>query len=574
MTEVFRVQLVSLYRSPEVVGCTAEPVLHTELVIQGQGTTHEGHQENERGIIMGSVGLLAKHHYVAIDVVSHFEEGQPLRIEDSLKSIRARPPPYIHVEGGGRLFLLHPIEHNRYLLSVTVPKTVWRWFGPTALHVLLSTAVRGYEIGTDVAAVASVPTYYPLHNRISENATAVQDALRTRMQQVVEFTAHLTECISQGTVSSPTISQVSAQVVASVNKMCSCSPSALRHSNQFRVMMQKLVWSATNFSEYTSMNGAIASGGLCDGYKRLVVTASAVWHRGEPVFSCGSCEDFQMYLLPAALTTYMCRCLGEGAQQTITIKCFAMHARTGADCLRVPGYLKQMSQPHHVGATVCLSFASAGGWCIALQMEVALNDFTGAPMSHIVSGVIKLISTTLEAPQFTKLMANKSAETLHCAPSASLFTAAASGVMESVRQIGIYQHYCSNGAYAINILQNTCIYHYCKGDTSHPGETTECRNPWPESLDAAALELVKLTSFSLRYGSGRASRNGSALCAAPRSSSPFTILRTNGAVVAMLVVPLLFPDAAVALLVLELAPSGSTAPAIRAFASWLAAKVM
>ncbi|KEG11546.1 kinesin [Trypanosoma grayi] len=577
MAEVFRVQLVSLDVSAMTEG-GAPSLLHAEAHMHGRGAMHEDTDAHD-DTASSPVELLSKLYYGAASIVSEVEDGCVLsERQTAAVQQRCQSPAHMDLQGGSRLFLFHPVEEGEFLLAVTIPVGVWRWLGPVALHVVLSTAVRGYEISTHVAAVTSVPTYYPLRDRLAENAPAVQDAVRERMKQLIEFVNFLNECGHRETASAAALRQGGQEAVAAAQKMCYERPSSIRTSNRLSMTLQQLLWSATSSSDYIALSGTMPSGGMCDGYKRLIVTAAAVWHLGEPLFSNSSREDFEAHLLPAAIVAYAEQCSAgrraDATLQPVTVKCLAMHSQTGRDAVRTAGYVKH-SQQNEQRAIVCVVFVSSGGWIIVLCLEAALNVFTGSPMPHIVSGVTNLITMTLETPRFADVVREFTACNLLVARPSAALTAPVHRVLQAVRHLGLFTHCPTSTAYATAVSRDTCLYRYRR--ETQDAVVGVWWVPWPEHMSKAVLPLVKLASVAFRY------RRQKGYCGSSSSSSirvthgltSFSLLRGRDAVVVLVAAPVFDLEPRVVSFLAEMDPKGLPAVAeLRAFAMWVLSKAV
>nr|CCC95177.1 conserved hypothetical protein [Trypanosoma congolense IL3000] len=574
MVEVFRVQLLGSNASKKDGNEQPDLVLHDEINIDRRSVTSGDAGEEEEELTRGSTSIHAMQNWSAAIAIKYIEGDVGEGADGALMSVashetRDRPLACCRLRGGGRLLMLNPVEDGNYLLAITVPRCIWRWLGSVAFTIVLSTSVRGYEIPYNVASVISVPTYFPLRNRVVENVGAVQEALSERMRQIVEFTTYLSECGKQETSTSAASMHDARVVVMTIQRMHNTIPSHLCHRGRLGIAMQNLLWSATSYSHHISLSGAIGSGGLCKGHKRLVVTASAVWLHGKPIFSSSTPEDFQMYLLPAAVVTYMSRQLTSQSNFLITVKCFALHSRTGADCLRFPGYIKSQSAAEFSSAAICLCFASEEGWIISLLTEVALSEFSGAPISHIISGVTKLITTTFATPRFVNFVNSEDPERLLPIKSSSITTVPFPVIFEALRGIDIFQHCCDNGIHAVNVLQNTSVFHFEKKSSNCEYIDDSFSDPWPNHLGAAATEMTRFAAQSFRH---RKRRNDCCIDSGRNcmpSSPTFSVLRSDKAVVVMAALPVCTPRAAVYLVVLDLCSGGTTTSELRAFALWL-----
>ncbi|RNF11008.1 putative pre-mRNA splicing factor ATP-dependent RNA helicase [Trypanosoma conorhini] len=565
------------------------PLLHVEFHMQQRGDAlYDEAELRAEGRDTKSRALLTRLYYGAANIVREIEAGPALvRGRPIAAGGSRRSSAHLHLQNGDRLFFQQPVEAGDYMLAVTVPAGVWRWLGPVTLQILLATAVRGYEIATSVAAVASVPTYYPLRERLTESAGAVEDAVRRRMQQVMEFVELLSECEHHETASSAALLRGGQEVVLATQRLCHERPSPARSDSRLSGTLQQLLWSATSYADYVSLSGAFASGGVCSGHKRLVVTAAAVWYRGVPLFNSGPGDDFEAYLLPAALVAYADRCLASreatAVQQPITVKCLSMHRQTAQEAPRAAGYVRQHEDAKEQTAAVTLAFVSLGGWIIALHMEAALNAFTGAPMPHIVSGVTELITRTLETPRFATLVrlhtaggqvmmeGQTASTTVSPAPTtaaaAAAMTAASACILRGVRHFGLFAHFCAGASYATTVARDICLYRYRQ---TAPSEVVSNEwSLWPRHTQTAVQRLVELSALTLRRRCRKACGGG------VERLATFSLLRGRRSVVVLLAVPACSPVPKVVFFLAELEPEGiPAATELRAFATWVLKKVV
>ncbi|KAH9597332.1 hypothetical protein LSM04_009387 [Trypanosoma melophagium] len=590
MSGVFRVHLGSLDVNI-MSDMTAAPLLFAEFEIRGRGDVYYDTDRHEERTSM-STALLTKLYYGTASVVNEMEKGCMLSessntstmISEKKKDVHKieevkqnhfyyGTPSHVHLEGGGRLFLLHPVENGEYLLAVTIPQSLWRWMGEITLQVLLATAVRGYDIECNVAAVTSVPTYYSLHDRITENAKAVEIALRDRMKQLVEFVAFLDQCGHSENASSEALLQEGQETVITLQRMCFERPSSIRVNSRLSSTLEQLLWSATSCSDYITLNGALPTGGMCEGFKRLVVTASAVWYHGEPLFSNASIEVFESNLLPAVISAYGEKCLSHRnsniMEDAITVKCLAMYSQTKRGGACTAGYLKQQEQQENASA-VCVTFLSSGGWAIVLRLETALNVFTGTSMPQIISGVRNIISTTLETPRFTTLVLQLMAGNMLSLGSKSTLTGPTLSCMQVVRNFGIFTRYFNTSTCISRGPRDACLYHY----KSHTADTKfiSRRRPWPEYMRNVVESLLKLATLSFRQRCSIVSSGGSS---GIYSSSPFSLLRGKDILAVLLAVPVYGPIPKVLFFLAEINQTGAPAATeLRAFATWILSKVV
>ncbi|KAG8342236.1 hypothetical protein ERJ75_001522800 [Trypanosoma vivax] len=575
MNELFRLQLVSLSTDTKSDGAAVSVLIHVETASGGSGRATVG--TDKVGELNSEASLLAARlSYAAASVVSQVEDGVPLSRSAAVEKLQGRPQSTVYLSGGGRLFLLHPIEGNTFLVSLLIPPVVWSLMGPVSLQVMLATAVSGYEISPDVAAVSSVPMYYSLRDRITESPAAVEKAVHDRFRKILEFATYLKECQHDGFVPPDGLASTGGEGVRSLQRMCYEFPGHSDASGHLTATLQQLIWSATSPTDVVSLSGAIASGGMREGYKRLVVTAATLWYRGRLLFHSGSFEDYALYLLPVGVVAFADKCLSDRkpspAHQPVAVKCFAMQMRTGADCLRTVGYSKRHDAAHS-GAGVCLSFVSSKGWVIVLQTEAALNSFAGASVQHLVTGVTNLITTTLQAPRFGDLVEQFAPGRLVMDSSRAIAGATPFlHVARAIRHLGVFEHHCAGVTYAPPRLQDFCTFRYSKGaaDSVTPAEQWL---PWPRHLSRAALGMVSFSCRLLRHGHGPRLLRQSNVPLKPLSLS---VLRGPDATVVLLTVPLHGPKVGIALLLMEVNPEALVASVadLRAFARWFLTRVV
>ncbi|RNF04926.1 putative pre-mRNA splicing factor ATP-dependent RNA helicase [Trypanosoma rangeli] len=587
MAERFRVHLAPLdvnLMTGEKNGEVA-PLVHVEAHMQERGDAlYDEAEMREEGRGTKFSALLTRLYYGAATIVSKIEEVPTLVRSCPMASGNTRPSlAHIQLQNDGRLFLQRPVEDGDYMLAVTVPAGVWRWLGPMTLQIILATAVRGYEIATSVAAVSSVPTYCPLRDRLAESAEAVGDAVQIRMQQLMEFVALLNECEHHETASSAALLHGGQEVVAVTQRLCHNRPSLMRSDSRLTGTLQQLLWSATSYADYASLSGAVSCGGMCNGYKRLVVTAAAVWYHGEPLFISGSGGDFEAYLLPAAIVAYAGRCLADREatvmQNPISVRCLAMHRQTSRYAPLGVGYVRQHEDAKERTAAVTAAFVSVGGWIITLHMEAALNDFTGAPMPHIVSGVTDLITRTLETPRFAALVRLLTSEQLMTrgqstntatspAPTAAAaaMTVSSACILRAVRHIGLFAHLFVDASDTATLSRDICLYRYHQ--TALSAVVGNEWGLWPKHTQEAVQRLVEVSALTLR-------RQCRKVCGSVDRLATFSLLRGRRFVVVLLAVPVYSPVPKAVFLLVELEPEGiPAATELRAFATWVLTKVL
>ncbi|ORC88690.1 kinesin [Trypanosoma theileri] len=594
MAGVFRVHLGSLDVNNMREDGTA-PLLFAELEMRERGDVYYETDRHEERMAL-STELLSKLYYGTASVVNEMEKGcilsdgndRTIMIWDKKKQVYSiekvkqnyfyyGTPSHLYLEGGGRLFLLHPVENGEYLLAVTIPQSLWRWMGEVSLQILLATAIRGYEIDCNVAAVISVPTYYSLHDRISENAKAVEMAVRERMKQLIEFVSFLDQCGHSENASSETLLKEGQETVLTLQRMCSERPSSLRVHSRLSSTLEQLLWSATSYSDYISLNGAFPTGGMCEGFKRLVVTAAAVWYQGEPLYSNASIEVYESNLLPAVISTYGEKCLTRRhhsniMEDSIMIKCLAMYSETKRGSACTAGYFKQeekqqqKQQQNENSSAVCVTFLSSGGWAIVLRLETALNVFTGASMPKIISGVRNMISMTLETPKFTTLVQQIISGNMFSLYSKATLTQPTISFMQVVRHFGIFSRYFTTSNCISRGPRDVCLYRYERNtkDTNHLSK----RGSWPVNMHNAVVTLLEMITLGFRY---KSSIGQSGI----HSSSPFSLLRGQGVVGVLLAVPVYGTVPKILYFLAEIDQSGAPAATeLRAFAAWILSKVV
>ncbi|EAN96391.1 hypothetical protein, conserved [Trypanosoma cruzi] len=553
------------------------PLVYVVVHMQERGEVmYEEAEMRAEGQDAKSNALLTRLYHGAASIVSEIEEGRVLLGSSPMASSSRQSSAHVHLQNGGRLFFRHPVEGGDYMLTVTIPAGVWRWLGPITLQILLATAVRGYEIAVSVAAVASVPTYYPLRDRLTESLDAVEDAVRSRIRRIMEFVAFLNECEHRETASSAALLHGGQEVVVVTRRLCHDRPSLIRKNSRLSRTLQQLLWSATSYSDYVSLSGAVSSGGMRDGYKRLVVTAAAVWYHGEPLFSSGSSDDYEAYLLPAAIVAYADRCLASreatGVQQPITVKCISMHVENPRIGSCTAGYVRQHGNAEENTAAITAAFVSLGGWIIALRMEAALNAFTGAPMPHIVSGVTNLITRKLEIPRFEAFVRLPTVEKLMGVSQTTASTTMTASntsfacILRAVRHLGLFAHPCGDANHLTTAFRDVCLYRHRKTVTSAV-ESNEW-SLWPQHAQRAVQSLVELTALTFR-------RRRRKTCGGIDRSAPFSLLRGRDSVLVLLAAPVYSPVPKVVFFLAEMEPQGiPAAEGLRAFATWVLSKAL
>ncbi|KAG5500741.1 hypothetical protein JIQ42_04765 [Leishmania sp. Namibia] len=414
---------------------------------------------------------VASMHYIAANHLSEIQRGLVLarraaaRSPSSGAAATARSsgaadllePSTGYVECGGRTrcYYVYPVEDGRYAAAVTLPAAVWRRLGgggdgAAYAKWLVHTALRSSAVPADRFMTGNSTTacaaHSPLHTRLVRNPYDVQRSMQSQVMLLAQVAAN--------GAAQP---RAFAEREMALRRMCREEPSPLRTLPRLWRRMEQLLRAATSSTDAASLRGVMPTMGLPSTDTRYILTASAVWYRGTPLYSSSgssigaACRPAQAaeLLRSAALSAvleelkYASEAAARGTSSVggvayasaddATIRLMAVCLLTPASYegegslgtgthvsgyvsvpMRITSTAESLADPSTATSTaalplVSLAFTSASGWTVALLLRGMRTPFLGSPLSSIFSGVQHLVEEHFESLGFVSLVSEATA---------------------------------------------------------------------------------------------------------------------------------------------------------------------
>ncbi|XQJ27323.1 hypothetical protein NXY56_003317 [Leishmania guyanensis] len=413
----------------------------------------------------GSSAATVSTHYTVAKYLSELQRGAALtrfaatKNQSSVAEATARPSGvkgflepsagYVECRGARRCYYVYPVEDGRYAAAVTLPAAVWRRLGgggdgAAYAEWLVHTALRSSVVsvtrvmtGDSTTACVAPPS---LHTRLLVSPHDVQRSMESQVRL-------LAKVVAEGTAQP----RVLAERDMALRRMCREQPSPLRTRPHLWRRMEQLLRAATSSTDAASLRGVMPTVGLPSTDTRYVLAASAVWYRGNPLYSSSSpigaaCRSTQVsqLLRSAGLSAVleelncaaeaaikgrrgvgsMAYATAEDAMIRVTAVCLVTRepneSKGGAGTgRRVSGYVSEpigitsaaqsLVDPSRITSTavlplISLAFTSPSGWTVALLLRGMRTPFLGSPLSSIFSSVQLLVEEHFESIGFVNLV--------------------------------------------------------------------------------------------------------------------------------------------------------------------------